>query len=433
MSDHTPSRGENVAWLWLIAMAAAHLVIQMATAGNYGMFRDEFYYLACANRLDWGYVDHPPFSIAALAAWTRTFGDSLLSIRLLAALVGSTTIVMTGLIAAGLGGRRFAQILAALAAALAPANLAIAGFYSMNAFDLALWTASFLVLIHIVNGGDRRLWLILGALLGIGLMNKVGVLVLGVGIGGGLLITRHRSHFRSRDLWYGAGIAALIFIPHILWQMANDWPTLEFIANAKRYKIAAYSPLEFFSEQIILMNPLFFPLWFAGLGFLLYSKRLAAHRILGVIFLIVFVVLVLQKSKPYYLVAAYAPLLAAGAIALEQVTRARLRFLRGIVAAVVVAAGSAIAPLAIPVLPVDTFIRYQSAIGLAASSGENNDTGSLPQTFADRFGWEEMTDAVVEVYNQLSPEEKAKCVIVTGNYGEAGAIEYYGRDRGLPG
>jgi hypothetical protein len=160
----------------------------------------------------------------------------------------------------------------------------------------------------------------------------------------------------------------------------------------------------------------------------MYSKRLSKYRMLGWIFVIAFVVLVLQRSKPYYLVAAYAPLLAAGAVALEQVTRTRVRWLRGVVTAVVVVTGIALLPMTLPVLSVDAFIRYQAAIGIAPGNAENSEMGELPQLYADRFGWQEMTDAVVSVYESLSDEEKSRCIIVTANYGQAGALEYYGRE-----
>jgi 4-amino-4-deoxy-L-arabinose transferase-like glycosyltransferase len=420
------------AWLWLIAVAAARFIAHLVTNGNYGVFRDEFYYLACADHLAWGYVDQPPFSIAVLAAWKGVFGDSVHSIRILPALVGSGIVVMSGVIARDLGGGRFAQILTALVTALVPTYLAISGFYSMNVFEVAFWTAAFWLLIRIVNTGDSRLWIALGVLLGLGLMNKISVLVLGVGFAGGLLLTSHRRHLRSPHLWIGGAVAILIFLPHVIWQIATGWPTLEFIENAKRYKIAANSPLGFFTEQIMQMHPGFFPLWFAGLGYLIYSKRMASHRILGLVYVIAFIVMVAQSSKPYYLASAYVPLFAGGACALEQVTRSRLRWLRPVTLAYAAAFGVVTAPLVLPALPVDTLIRYQQTLGLTPSNAENSAVAELPQILADRFGWQEMTAAVASVYEQLPKSERAKCVIVTGNYGEAGAIQYYGRRYDLP-
>lgn len=432
MQNSVPDGTRTVAWKWIGAAAAAQLLILTLSTGHYGIFRDEFYYLACARHLAWGYVDQPPFSIGVLAAWTKVFGDSVHAIRIPCALAGAGIVVMTGLIAFRLGGGRVAQALAAIVAAFSPAWVAIAGFYSMNVFEVAFWTGAALLLTYIIDTGNPRLWLWMGVLLGVGLLNKISVLVLGVGIAGGLLLTPHRRYLRTKELWIGGAIALAIFLPHVVWQVTHGWPTLEFIANAKRYKIAAFSPLSYFTEQIVLMHPIYFLLWFAGLGYLFYSKRMVPYRIFGWIFVIAFVVMVTQRSKPYYLVAAYAPLIAAGAVALESVARVRARWLRPVAVTLAVLLGLALVPMGAPVLPVDTFIAYQRTIGLAPGTGENNEIGDLPQIFADRFGWEAMAKTVSEVYMSLPEADRSRCVVVAGNYGEAGALEYFSRRYPLP-
>jgi len=430
-----PSSGSlaPVAWFAVGILATAHFLVHVLTNGNYGMFRDEFYYLACADHLAWGYVDHPPFSIAVLALWRAIFGDSVQAIRILPALMGAALVVLTALTARELGGRRMAQTLAALAAAVAPTWLGITGFYSMNAFELVVWTGALLVYARILRGGDRRLWLALGVILGIGLLNKISVLVLGTGIAVGVLLGAVRHDLRRPEPWLAAGIALLLFAPYLIWQVANDWPTREFVANAQRYKIADLSPAAFFGEQILMIHPQSLPLWLAGLWFLMYTRRMKTFRPLGLVYLVAFIIFVMQKSKPYYLTAAYAPLLAAGACAAEAAARRKLGRWLVIVYGVTLAAGGAmIAPLAVPILPVEKLIRHQARIGIGPQSAENNELGALPQYYADRFGWEEMTAEVARVYDALAPEERERCAIVCMNYGEAGAITYYGRKLGLP-
>jgi hypothetical protein len=436
MTDPSPPSAAApppLAWPAIATFATAHFLVHVLTNGNYGMFRDEFYYLACADHLAWGYVDHPPFSIAALALWRALFGDSVDAIRVLPALLGAAQVVLTALIARELGGRRMAQTLSAVAAAVAPTWLGITGFYSMNAFEPVVWTCALLVFARILRGGDPRLWLALGAILGVGLLNKISVLVLGMGIAVGVLISSARHQLRLVHPWVGAAIALVLFAPHVVWQIANDWPTREFIANAQRYKIAAMSPAAFFGEQILMIHPVSLPLWLSGLWFLMYTRRMKVFRPLGVVYLVAFALFVMQRSKPYYLTAAYAPLLAAGACAAEAVARRRLgRWLTVTYGVALAAGGALIAPLAVPILPVESFIRYQQRIGIVPESDENNAVGALPQYYADRFGWEEMTAEVARVYHALAPEERERCAIVCGNYGEAGAITYYGRKLGLP-
>jgi len=422
----------RTAWALIAAVAAVQFVAHLATNGHYGMFRDEFYYLACADHLAWGYVDQPPLSIAILAAWKAIAGDSVQAIRILPALAGASVVVLAGMLARELGGGRFAQGLSALAAAVAPAYIAIAGFYSMNAFEVVVWTAAFYLLARLFNTGRTGLWIPLGLLLGVGLLNKISVFVLGAGIAGGLLLTRWRGQLRTRHLWTGVAIALVLFVPHVIWQVTHGWPTLEFIANAKQYKIAEFTPPAFLAEQLTLMHPILFPLWFAGLGYLFYSRSMAPYRLFAWVFVFALVILVVQKSKPYYLVPAFTPLLAAGSVALERVTRHRARWVKPVSVALIAATSIAIAPLVLPILPVESLVRYQAVIGLAASADENSEQGELPQLFSDRLGWQEMTRAVAAVYEDLPESDRERCIIYAGNYGEAGAISYYGRDYGLP-
>jgi hypothetical protein len=218
----------------------------------------------------------------------------------------------------------------------------------------------------------------------------------------------------------------------VLWQVANGWPTREFMANAQRYKIAASSPLQFLGAQLLNMHPLNAPLWIAGLVWLLLQREGRRFRALAIVFLTVFAILVAQKSKPYYLAAAFPPLFAAGAIAFDSALGARA-WARALLFGLWPLAGLVTAPFATPLLPPDAFIAYMRALGRDPTpSGENQRMGTLPQHFADRFGWQEMTAAVARVYASLTPEERRDVVIVTGNYGEAGALNYYGRRLGLP-
>jgi hypothetical protein len=420
-------------WLTpLIAFGALHVLLHLLTNGNYGMFRDEFYYLACADHLAWGYVDHPPLSIALLAASRVLFGDSVWAIRLLPAVVGGCLVVLGGLIARELGGGRFAQALAGLCVMIAPSYLVMTGFFSMNAFDLLFWALSFLLVIRIVNTGNSRLWLLLGVVVGLGVLNKISAMFLGFSLAAALVLTRQRKHLLGKHLWIGGAIASLLCLPHILWQVSNEWPTIEFIANAKRYKIAAFTPLQFFLGQVIENHPFNAIIWLVALYSLLFGKG-RRYRIIGLIYIITFVVFVIQKSKVYYLAPAYPVLLAAGASAVEAFVRRRKWIWAGPVVLGMLAVGGALtAPLVVPILPVERLIGYQRFIGVRASEAEMGGVGELDQIFADRFGWENMTATISSVYEKLTPEQQAQCVILTGNYGEAGAINYYGRRHGLP-
>lgn len=415
--------------------------------GAYGFSRDEFYYIACTNHLAFGYVDQPPLSILLLKISRIFFGDSLAAVRLLPALAGALTVLLAGLIAKELGGKRFAQLISGLCVFLAPLHLAMNSFYSMNAFDIVFWTSAAYIIILWVKWKDPGMWIVLGIVLGLGLQNKTSVLWLGFGLAIGLLLTNYRKSFLTPGPWMAGGVAGLLFLPHVVWQARTGWPTLEFMAGASSSKMLAISPMEYLGSQVMGMNPLFFPIWLAGLAWYLFSWKGRQYRILGVVYIAVFALLVAYgKPKPSYLAPAYPMLFAPGALVLETATdkvlRRSLRYMvRGALVTLILAGGIAIAPLALPILPVETYINYAAALDAAPSSEETHEVGVLGQFFADMHGWQEMVDTVGSVYENVKSEEARsgddgsraqRWAILGSNYGNTGAIEFLGQKYELP-
>lgn len=398
---------------------------------GWGYFRDEFYYLACARHLAWGYVDHPPLSIAVLRLWTDLFGGSIAAIRALPALLGVLTAALTGLTARRLGGGRYAISLAMLCVAVAPEYLALFGYYSMNSFDVLFWTLAAYVLVRILHDGEERGWPWLGVVLGLGLLNKLSVLWLGLGIGVGLILTAERKRLLTRGPWLAAAIALVIAAPHAWWQVQNGWPTAEFVRHATREKMKAISPLDFFEAQVNNQHPFAAPVWLLGLAFALFASGGRRVRLLGVLYLTVFTLLVVnQNSRAGYLSAAYPMLLACGAVWIEALTN-RFRWLRLAALALLVVGGLVTAPLVVPVLSPDGYVEYARRLGVEPSTEEKKEIGLLPQFFADRTGWPELVRKVEGALADLTPQERAHATVFTSNYGQAGAMETLSRVRVL--
>jgi hypothetical protein len=416
-------------------VAATKLVVQIAFASGYGYFRDELYYLACARHLDWGYVDHPPLCVALLRLVHSTLGDSRLAWRLLPALAGTAVVLLAAHLARQMGGGRTAQVLAALAVLVAPEYLAIDHFYSMNAFEPLFWTGAACILAHALSAPQDaalRTWALLGLVLGLGLENKVSVLWLVGGLGVGMLATRHRQLLVRPGPWIALGIAALLLAPYVGWEMAHDWPTREFVRHATEEKMARIAPHEFILAQAINMHPLTVLLWVPGLTALLGWRRLELHRPLGVAYVAVLALLLAQRgSRTGYLSPFYPILFAAGGVVAEAATR-RLRWLATAYGSLLVVGGAALAPLALPILPVETFVGYARALHQQPDTEEKKEIGRLPQFYADMFGWPEMTDAVLGVVASLSPDERSRAVVLANDYGQAGAFEFFGNGRGMP-
>jgi len=421
--------------LFLLLFALVKLLIHLYTNAfaGYGIFRDELYYAACSDHLSAGYVDQPPLSIFIFALNRLLFGDSIFAVRFLPAVAGAATVFLTGLMARELGGSRFAQGMASLAALVSLILLAMDGFFSMNAFDQLFWAWSAYILILLVKTGDKKYWLHLGLLLGLGLLNKLSVLWLGLGIFAGVAATADRRWLKTEYPYIAGVIAFALFLPFIIWNATHGLADLEFIHNASGGKYSSLTPKIFLMGQILGQNPVTLPLWLSGLFWLLFSKKERRFRIIAYVYMTALAVLLLNgHSKPEYLSPAYAMLFAAGGVAFEQWTAAgiarRLRPAYGLI----LAAGILLTPLAIPILPVETYIRYADALGVAPSTPEGKKLADLPQFYADMFGWEDKAAAVAKVFHSLSAEDQAKCAIFGDNYGRCGAIDFYSKKYNLP-
>ncbi len=419
----------------LFGLAILKLAIHLYTNAfaGFGIFRDELYYLACARHLDFGYVDHPPLSILILALNTWLFGKGLFALRLLPALAGAANVFLVGMLARELGGGRFAQSVAALTVLVSLIHLAFGAIFSMNAFDLLIWTAAVLLLVRLIRTGNSRLWLAAGALLGLGLLNKTSVLWLGTGLGAALLLTPQRSWLKTRWPWIAGGIALLIFSPYILWNLSHDLAHLEFIRNASAGKYSGLSPWTFLGGLFLVNNPVTLPVWLGGIVYLLWSGREKSHRFAGIIFVAVALILTINgHSKSDYLAAACAIPFAGGGVAFERLlSTGFLPRLRPLLV-VLLLSGLGLAPVVLPILPVEGYLAYAETLGVRPSTAENLELAELPQFYADMFGWQNMAATVASVYSQLSDEERADCVALGLNYGEAGALEYYSDRYDLP-
>jgi len=419
----------NVAGLGLIAVAG--IVLHLLVLPGYGFFRDELYFVACSNHLAFGYVDQPPLSAVLLAGVRFLLGDSFLAVRLLPILAGGAVIFTAGMIARDLGGGWFAQLLAALAVLVGPVFMFSFHFFSMNPFDILLWSLAALTVIRIIRTGDERLWLLFGVIAGVALLNKISMLFFGTGMFVGLLLTRQRKQLLSGWFWAGGAIAGLIFIPHIAWQTRYGWPTLEFMENAQKFKMLDLSPAAFLGQLLLEVNPLTLPVWLAGLYYFFLDHEGRRFRLFGWAFLTILAVFLLQSAKPYYFGPFFPLLFAAGASQLDR-GLARTPLLKFVLVLLLLLGGVVAAPLALPILHPETLIRYSRALGIEASSGEKHQIGALPQHFADMFGWKEMVSGVSRVYHTLPDSERRRCAIFGRNYGEAGAIDLLGNSHGLP-
>jgi hypothetical protein len=417
----------------VVYLALAKFLVHMLVANNYGYFRDELYYMAAGRHLAFGYVDFPPFIAVLAAAVHLALGDSLVALHIFPAIAGAFLVLLTGLMAREFGGSRFAQALAALASLVVLTFLGVDAIFSMDAFDELWWAIAAYVLIRLLKRDQPRLWLVFGLVAGIGLTTKVTILFFGFAIVVGLLLTPGRRHFRCKWLWLGGLIALAFFLPYVLWNAANGFPTVQFWSHYGG-KLEPISPPIFLVQQILTMNPVTLPLWLAGLYFFFFTAPGKPYRALGYAYVALYVLFTVTGAKFYFLAPAYPMLFAGGAVVVDQAILKRgWTWLRTVYPLVLVAGGVLVAPVALPLLPPATFDQIYGFLGGDAGiQNERHATAQLPQWLADRFGWLSMVATVAGVYDKLPPDERSSACIFTANYGEAAAIDFFGPAYHLP-
>ena len=438
---------QGMAIIWAIALAK--LLFHCYFNNRYGYFRDEFDYIACGDHLAWGYVDQPPLIPFLIHICRGVLGDSLRSIRFIPALASSLLVVQTAVLARELGGRRFAVLLSAICAVIVPQYLSNASLLGTNCLEPNLWMGCAYFAILAIKRNDPRYWLWFGVVAGLGMEEKYSIAVFGLGIVAGLLLTEQRRAFLDKWIWLGGLAAFLIFLPNLLWNIHHDWPFAQLIHNIKADgRDVVLGPIQFFLQQLLLVNPLTLPIWLRGLLFLLFSARLRPYRALGWCYLVCYAVFFVLHGKIYYLAPVYPMLLAAGAVVIEgaidgrtdgganlrpESGRRRLQWLKPVIIGVLLADGAYLSPIVIPILSPDHFLEYAKALPFKLPVTEHShDRAALPQWYSDQFGWQEIVDETAVAWNRIPADQRQDCGIFAQDYGQAGAIDFLGRRYGLP-
>ncbi len=400
----------------VLPVAALQLVLQIAFANGYGYHRDELYFRVAGRHLAFGYDDQGP--LTPLLGWVSEalFGESPRGLRVLSALAAAVVVVLVALLARELGARATGQFLAAVCTAASAFVLVLGHLLSTATFDLLVWVAAVLLVARILGGGDERLWLAVGAVVGVGLQNKQLPLLLVLALALGLALDRRLvSVLRSPWLWAGAALALVVWLPNLVWQASHGWPQLE-LAEDIRQDEAGESRATLLPLQLLLVGPLLVPVLAVGLWGLLRDPRLVLWRSLGYAYFALLVIVFVVGGKPYYAGPLLLCLLAPGAVVVERWLATRPR--RALVAAAVVLTAAVSVVVALPLVPAERL--------------EATPIPDVNEDAIETVGWPELVRAVAEVRGGLSPGQRASAVVFTGNYGEAGAIDRFGPELGLP-
>lgn len=422
-SPATTAAGHRSRWTGdvaiLIYVAAATVIVHLATGGQYGFHRDELATLEDARHMAWGFVAYPPITPFFGRLSLILFGTSLTGFRFFASLAEAVAVVLTGLMARELGGGRGAQLVAAAAAV--PFCLAAGAVMQYISFDYLCWVLAAYFVVRLLKTEDPRWWLAIGTTLGLGMMTKytMGFFVIGIVVG--VVATNARRYLASKWLWLGVALSIAVFAPNLVWQAQRHFVSLEFLKDIHERDIEWGRTTGFLPNQIRIT--LFaFPLWLAGLYFYFMAPAGRRFRMLGWMYVVPLVLFVVAKGREYYLAPAYPMLYAAGSVWGEQWLR-RLRHSWAVAARSVVwialAANIAIvSAFMLPLAPIKSSWWKRAA--------------RVQGDFREEVGWPELTETVARIRDSLPEKERARVGVLAGNYGEAGAIDLYGPSYGLP-
>ena len=396
------------AWRCVGAVALGLFALLMSVSGRYGYHRDELYFLVAGRHLAWGYVDQPPLTPLLTRGMSVLVGDSLVGSRILPALVALATVLVAGLISRELGGARAEQLLTAGATAISAMVLIGGHWLSTTTVDLLIWAVLCWLVIRAVRTGGGPRWLWAGLVAGIGLQNKTLVLFLLAALVAGLLLAGPRRVFRDPWLWGAGGLALLIWAPNLIWQATHGWPQLELSAAIAAGSSGSSQPWWLFLPfQLVLVSPGLVPIWVAGLVVLLRSADLRPYRFLAVAYLVLVVVFLLTGGKPYYITGLYPALLAAGALPTLRWVRAGRGRRRQVLLGLAFLVSLPNLVLMLPLLP-------ERLLGPVVAV--NYDAG-------ETVGWPRFAATVGAAYDSLPAADRP--IVLTENYGEAGAVERY--------
>ncbi len=410
--------------LILLLMALGAAIFHIALNGQYGFHRDELDFIMSARQLDWGYISYPPITpfFARVGLWL--FGESLRGLRVLPAIAQGIVMILAGLMACDMGGKRNAQILSAFAVFIAPISLFGGTVIMYFAFDYLWWVMVAFFTVRLLATDEARYWLGIGASIGLGMMTKYTMAFWVAGLVVAVLVTPARKYLHSKWLYLGAALAFLLFLPNLIWQYQHGFIAFDYLSAIHARDISWGRADDFLPEQLYLTtNPFSLPLWTVGLSLCLFSTSMKRFRALGWMFIVTFVLFLVNKGRGYYTGPSYVMLLAAGCVWFENWLETRTEKMRQ------VGFGLLWSTQVIGSLIGIVLMKPIGALNSALWDFRYDVSGDL---FVEMVGWQDLTKQVAEIYQSIPESEKPHTVILAGNYGEAGALDYYGDEYNLP-
>ncbi|MEO7041245.1 MAG: glycosyltransferase family 39 protein [Gemmatimonadaceae bacterium] len=437
-------RKQRIAVIGVAVLAAVSLALHgiVLAVTPLGIHRDEFLYFSMGNHLRLWHMDFPP-AIAVLGALSQAlFGHTVAAARVFPAIEGTILIVLAALFARELGGGRFAQGFAAVCVLAGPMFLRNSTLFQPVVLDQICWTLALYAIANVARArmesrSTTNAWLAFGVATGFGLLSKFSIVFLCVSVLVAVILTPMRRELLTPWPWVAVLIMLIIGSPSISGQVTLHYPVIAQMRDLNATQLQRVTPTDFISTQLLNIGPGGIIAAVIGAVALLLWRPLSAFATVSLSCILAFLLLLVLHGKAYYIGPIYPALFAAGAVVLERMRTLRATWLaiatRWTVVALVLAYGIATLPISVPILSGEATARYSARFaGGAALRTDRGIKDQLPQDFADMLGWRAEAAALATVYHSLSPAQQSEAVIATGNYGEAGAAEFYANEFGLP-
>ncbi len=418
-------------WFWTLGLALINLLIHFLTATNYELHRDEMLYFSMGNHLSWGFASTPPMMSFLSFIVIHLFGYHEFFVKLFPALAGSGLVILIALFIREIGGKRLAVITGCLGYILSTGMLRTASLFMPVIFELFFWMLFLFFVLKLIRSQNPKYWLRIGVCFGLAFLNKYSILFLGFGTLLAFLVTRYRKLLVSRYLIYAIGICFVIILPNVIWQITHNFAVATHMRALYQTQLVNVSVQTFLGEQL-LMNISSILIWLPGLIGVLFIPKERRYRIFGYILILIVLLFLAAKGKPYYTLGVYTMMFAFGGYILENY----LPKLTPWILAISLVLALFTLPFGLPVLPQESMKRYcaffSKYVTRAPMRNEDGAYYPIPQDYMDMTGWDEVARLASVAYNELTPAEKKNCIVYANNYGQAGALDFYGKRYHLP-
>ena len=415
-------------WIIIIGFIITKLTIHFLTNTNYGLHRDALLYYSLGENLAWGYVSVPPLIAIFSSISTFLFGNTVFAIRFFPAITGGLSVIFIAKIVKELKGSNLAIIIALIAFIVSPAFLRSNTLFQPVSFNQFFWLLSGYFVTKLIHTQNPKFWYYLFICWGVAFLNKYSITFFILATLISLSLTPHRKLIVSKQFIIAGFISVLIILPNLFWQYNHNWPVVHHMSELQRTQLVNVSIAGFIIDQLIMNLPGLI-VWLTGVIVFLFFKQEKQYRALAFIYLFTVLTILLLRGKPYYTLGLYPILFALGGYAVDKYFKKILKY--GLIPFMLILAFPML-PLSLPIYNLAAMEEFTKPMAEFTNRWEDGVVHNLPQDYADMTGWDELADIVTMFYNSLTEKEKTECIIYAENYGQAGAINFYGKKNNIP-